>query len=241
MTTNHKKIVSLLPTLGVAVVVVTAVLVVPETTHAEKLYEVLKGPVSTDPEVIANSPSTTIKTVWDAILDLINYSGIGLLIFIAFANILRLNINTYGIKKFLPTLILAIVAANFSYLICRIIIDLANIVMSALIIGPKGTGSAIGSSQIGIAKVFKSPLIQNTMDAMVNQDEEFYAPAFWKLLVLIIFEFIGAILMFILAFLFFIRNYVIYFLVALSPLAFISTVLPQTKSLFNQLWQNFMK
>ncbi len=245
MTTNHKNFVSWLPTIGVAIAITLAVLVVPETTHAEKLYEVLKGPISTDPDVIAKSPSTTIKTVWDAILDLINYAGIGLLIFIAFANILRLNINTYGIKKFLPTLILAIVAANFSYLICRIIIDLSNIVMSALIIGPTGAsgdGSAIGSSQIGIAKVFKSPLIQNTMDAMVDEGSgKFYSAAFWKLLVLIIFEFIGAILMFILAFLFFIRNYVIYFLVALSPLAFISTVLPQTKSLFNQWWQNFMK
>ena len=220
----------------IIVLVALVILLYPEATHAEKLYEVLAGPEE------GTGPSSTIKSVWKAILDLINYAGIGLLIFIAFANILRLNINTYGIKKFLPTLILAIIAANFSYLICRLMIDLANVVMDALISGPTGAGTVIGEGQIGIAKTFKSQAITDTMNAMVNvADGSFNYSEFWKVLVLIVAEFIGSILMLILAFLFFIRNYVIYFLVILSPLAFVATVLPQTKSLFNQWWSNFWK
>src|SRR3989339_477086 len=197
---------------------------------AEKLYQVLQGNAG---------PAQTIKEVWSGLISFMNYAAIGVLIFIAFANILRININTYGIKKFLPTLVLALILANFSYFICRIFIDLSNIVMDALVNGPGGVGINVGTKDFGIAGAFN-------FDATTMQNELVINGAFqwgnlFKFLVYTLLEFAGVIVILILAFLFFIRNYIIYFLVALSPLAFLATVLPQSKGMFNTWWSNFLK
>ena len=197
------------------IVVVFIVLATPQTTYAitvEPIYKVLGG----------DSPvSEQIKSVWNQILNFVNSIAIVMLIFIAFTNILRININTYGIKKFLPSLALAIIAANFSYLFCRILVDLANVACDLFINGVNTSGITGGFDFTS----FK--LTEYTQ---------------WpRILILAIFEFIGAVFIAILAFLFFIRNYLIYFLVALSPIAIVCMVLPLTKSVFNMWWQQFWK
>lgn len=197
----------------------------PEAAHAAKLYEVLKG---------NDTAAQTIKETWGALISFMNYAAIGVLIFIAFANILRININTYGIKKFLPTLVLALILANFSYFICRFFIDIANIIMDALINSPNGAGVSVGTKEFGIAKSFH-------FDASVYEEGTLTTLELLRFLMLTLGQYVGALIVLALALLFFIRNYIIYFLVALSPLAFMATVLPQTKSMFNTWWSNFLK
>jgi hypothetical protein len=201
------------------------VIFVPEITHAAKLYEVLQG---------NDTAATTIEDTWNGIISMMNYAAIGVLIFIAFANILRININTYGIKKFLPTLVLALILANFSYFICRFFIDIANIIMDALINSPNGAGVGIGTKEFGIAKSFY-------FDASSYGEGTLTTLELLRFLLLTLGQYVGAIIVLILALLFFIRNYIIYFLVALSPIAFLATVLPQTKGVFNTWWSNFLK
>ncbi|MFA7244281.1 MAG: hypothetical protein WC080_03290 [Patescibacteria group bacterium] len=199
----------------------------PAHAHAELLYQVLQG---------TTGPSATIKEVWESIRSMVNYVVIAALIFIAFANILQLNINTYGIKKFLPALVMAVVLANFSYLICRFIVDLSSAAMSMLINSPAG-GAGIGNNDYGISGAFLTNFDKSTLvtNGALN----------WKqiglFLVLTLVEFAGAIMVLVLAFFFFVRNYVLYFLVALAPLAFMASVLTLSKSVFNQWWQMFWK
>ena len=68
-----------------------------------------------------------VRNLWVRMMQIVNSLVVLVLLFVAFAEILRLNITTYGIKKILPTLVLAVVAANFSYIICRFIVDIANV------------------------------------------------------------------------------------------------------------------
>ncbi len=183
------------------------------------VYEVLKGQDKTGQE---------IYKIWKIMLNVINVFAIAVLIATGFAQILRLNVNTYGVKKVLPSMLLAIVAANFSMLFCRIFIDLANALVSVFLQGADGDAS-------GMTGAFSS------MSATVTKEEvENGAKVFW----FIISQFLvmaGAILVLALSYLLFIRNWIIYFLVVLSPLAFLCMILPQTKSLFNMWWTNFTK
>lgn len=202
----------------------------PEPAHAELIYQVLGN--------TSSGPGKTIAEVWTAIRDIINLAGIAFLIFIAFANILRINISNYAIKKVLPTLVLAIILANFSFLICRLLVDLANVACDLLINGT--TGITGGTTTVGLMSPFDESR-RTAMESQLVVNGVWQWGAAFKYIVLTLFANIATIFIFILAALFYIRNYVIYFLVSLSALAFMATVLPQTKSVFNMWWSNFWK
>lgn len=200
-------------------------LLVPSTTFAamEPVYKVLQG---TD----SGSFGVKVKDVWQSILNMVNGFVIVLLIVVAFAQILRININTYGIKKVLPSLVMAVVAANFSYLFCRLSVDVANVLMSYLMESGKSDTSGVIGAFANISS--KTSLAEADLSAGGN--------VFW-FFIMQFFVIAGAVMILILAYLLLIRNWIIYFLVALSPLGIMAMVLPQTKTIFNQWLSNFMK
>lgn len=82
-------------------------------------------------------------TVWRGLTQLANILGVLVLIIVAFANILRLNLNTYAVKRMLPLLIGALIAANSSWLIIGLVYGMSNQVIpdsmySAIISGIDG-------------------------------------------------------------------------------------------------------
>jgi len=214
-----------------------AILYFPE--HIRAAPSILDPPDSFEPafKVLKDTNSGMgkyIKEVSSNLLNVINGFAIILLIVVALSEILRFNISTYGIKKILPTLILALVAANFSFLFIRLLVDFANVVMGAMIdkdlksgdlIGIFGNGDWASAKNMGVA------------DAV---DKGQWGTIFWFIIAQFL-VFGAGILTIILSFLFFIRLWVIYFLTALAPLAFMSMVLPQTKNLFSTWWSNLFK
>ena len=208
-----------------------AVLFVPTYVHAEKIYEVL-SPAST------SGPSQTVRDVWTQLRNMINYLVMAFLIYVAFLNILRVQTNTYSIKKILPALIFGVILANFSFFICRFFVDMASLGMDLLINSPNGANAIGSGDNFGIAGSFALQIDKNQIlnpDKSLNFGYTFVAGIFSLL------EFVGAIIILILAFLFFLRNYVIYFLVALSPIAFMVAGIPMAKTVWNQWWTNFTK
>lgn len=204
------------------------VLLLPKIIHATAIYEIL----SKDDEI-----GGQVKKIWQYVLNTINLFVILVLIIVAFSQILRLNISTYGVKKVLPAILLASIAANFSFLFCRLLIDVSSVITSYLLVGPKSNLAELRSDPNVIVGAFNSFSNKLFLSEALDQG---IAMTFWYIIgeVLII---VGAIMILILAFLFFIRNWIIYFLIPLAPLALMATILPQTKSLFNQWWSNFSK
>jgi len=166
-----------------------------------------------------------VQKVWRSLITAVNSLAVIILIVIAFSEILRINVNTYGIKKILPTLVLAIIAANFSYIFCRLMVDLANISLQFI-------GSVGGSS--GIA-------LEAPRDFNWDTTKGWWELFFNNLLLQNILLFILAILLLCLAFLFLVRNWMLYILVMLSPLAIMAMVLPSTKKYFTQWWTNMIQ
>ncbi|MEK9155819.1 MAG: hypothetical protein AAB360_00755 [Patescibacteria group bacterium] len=200
------------------------VLLIPSITYAiEPVWKVLSDTTT------ETSFGYAVAERWKTVLNMINTLVVAVLIFVAFAQILHLNINTYGIKKVMPSLIFAVIAANFSFLICRFLIDIANIAMIALI-KPEEANNAAAK----FTGAFGTPEFHNPFAVQPGK-----TPI--ELLLDMIFMLVAGIMMLMLAYLLFIRNWILYFLVVLAPLAFMATVLPQTKSVFNQWWSNFIK
>lgn len=206
-----------------------------DKAYADSLAIVLKGED-------AGGLGIKIKGIWQTIINLCNGLIIVVLIVVAFSQILRLNINTYGIKKILPVLIMAIIAANFSLLFCRLLVDFSSILSDVFIngVGPGTKQTVTTSDNVVGAFTTISEGLKIPSGGPNTPTGYTFGTLFWhgigNLMILA-----AAVVLVILAYLFLIRLWMIYFLVSIAPLAIMSIVLPQTKSLFNQWWTNFSK
>lgn len=183
-----------------------------------------------------------IFTIWNFSLNLVNAFLIAVLIFLAFVNILRIQIDTYAIKKILPMLVLGVIFANFSMLICRAIIDFSDMLTKAFA-GDlnKITTNLIGALGVPLLKGDLTSTISGfpVIGSLVAGSIDIVKVILAALITIIIFGavFVGT---FILAFLLWIRIPIVSILVAFSPLAFIAMTFPITQKYFTMWWGQFL-
>ena len=159
-----------------------------------------------------------LTNAWKTMRDFVNVIFILVMVAIAFSNILRIDTDRYGVRALLPRLIFGVIAVNFSFILVQILTNVAYIVSQPfiskafeLLQNPPATGGVIDTADVG----------------------QFLITIVLALLVLI-----GFIILF--AF-FVLRILIIWFLAALSPFVFLFMVLPITRSLASQWWQNALK
>lgn len=168
--------------------------------------------------------SSSLHDLWKFFMTTVNSLIIVLLIVVAFAEILRININTYGVKKILPTLVLAVIAANFSWIICRLIVDISYVARTMF------TDNGM--------------LFANVFQGARWTDSEGWTtaiPRFISAIIRLIYDVLVLVAIILLWLLFWVRNWVIMTLAVLSPIAFMTMVLPQTKSLFTRWWSEMLR
>ncbi|MCL5795747.1 MAG: type IV secretion system protein [Patescibacteria group bacterium] len=183
-----------------------------------------------------------VFVVWRFCMSLINAVMVAFLIFLAFVNILRIQMDTYAIKKILPTLVLAVILANFSLLICRAVVDFSDVLVRTFAENKAQLASDLVSS-LGLTKSVK-PVAAVGLGTLTVVGLFFAAGGAASLLLIlvgIIFAFLPGIAILVLAFLLWIRVIVVQVLVAFSPLAFIAMALPMTKSWFAKWWSEFAR
>ncbi|MCX6810247.1 MAG: hypothetical protein NTY30_00710 [Candidatus Berkelbacteria bacterium] len=168
--------------------------------------------------------------IWYDIMAVCNSLVLAVLIWVAFMNILRIQMDSYAVKKFLPTFIMAIILANFSFLISRMLLDIANIAISAFL---------TGNQAHGVTGAFSGLIAEKPIGPVGFTGN--YAGYILVYILKQIFVGVGAVLVAILAFIFLLRNYFIYFLICISPAAFMAMILPITKKYFQQWWSQFLK
>jgi hypothetical protein len=166
------------------------------------------------------------------------------LLAIAFANILKLNIDIYAVKKALPGLLIGVILANFSLLICRVIVDFASLLSSHFIEmagGPEGVGYGLAALMFNMtpAQLGGAALAGGVVIFLLGL---FASPLFCLAIPLVLlFLAIPGFIILILAFLMYARLYVVWILVILSPLAFILLGFPPAQQYFKQWWSWFLK
>ena len=173
----------------------------------------------------ANKPKYGwVETMWLIVRQLVNFA-ITIFFFIAAAsNILNIKVAEYGVKKTLPSVLIAGVLANFSYAISEAAITINEVFTQAFV----GTGSSPTQTLNTFKGLVTTPLAQ--MKAGLDGSAAQNVSAFFGLIVIGIIA-LALILLFIL---FYVRNIVLAMLVVLAPLAFIAMAFPATQSVYSK-------
>lgn len=189
-------------------------------THAQDLHTDLSPGPSSQPWIF---------NIWKVSLSLANVIVVIMLLFVAIVNIFHLSYDTYAIKKSLPLLIVGIIMANFSLLICRMIVDAAQVLTNTFAGNMK---EVINNYLCAVAFGSSGSATPQFMDILGKA---------FSLIVIIFFGIAILIAILILSFLLWIRKTVIFLLVAVAPVAFILYAFPPTQSLFKTWWDWFLK
>jgi len=170
----------------------------------------------------------------------VNLIAVVILIIVAFANILHINIETYSVKKMLPSLIIALVLANLAMPIITVLCSIVDKIMVVPIFSPLGTldqmGYILGGFKDAVLGAMKSAhgwggLIKSVLIVYAFAKMSGVALLVLIVVVLVIISlFILLIATLILAF----RPYIIFLAAAVAPVAIILSVLPQTQQYFKK-------
>ena len=196
----------------------------PGQAHAISLHDNL-DPNNTGRDQTWIFNSAAGPGVWNICLGLANAFAALVILFFAVVNIAHIQYDTYEIKKALPNLILGVVLANFSMFICRMLVDLTQVISVTFI-------NQSHNFLVNLTCTFLINTGSTTANMFTNS---------WGMQVAIIVLLIVMIIAFIVAFLLFIRQIIILVLAAVSPLAFVMMGFGLTQGLFKQWIGMFLR
>ncbi len=182
----------------------------------------------------ASNITAPIVAGWTIVRDVVNMFFILILIVIGFGTMLR--IESYNYKKLLVNLIVMALLVNFSLLIGRIIIQIADTAQFSFLSADEGVNSV------------KNLFVKLTTSQIPFVTKGFFQSSGSGALAVtfsIIFQFIlelGVIITFAaLAIFMLIRTIALYILLIISPLAYALHILPATSALAKKWWSSFIK
>lgn len=192
----------------------------------------LIGIIMSVPVIPGKAPGI-IEIGWDFSRQFANMFFILALAFIGLATILR--IKEYEAKKALPTLIIIALLINFTPVIVGFVVDMGNLVTKFFLdnVGNVSHFSEIISLAAGY--------LPNAIKGIFTEDGQFLTEKFFEImgkliaitvygLVLLIFFSLAAFIYFLIAAVFFCRTLILWVLMILSPIAFLSKIFPNTRT-----------
>jgi hypothetical protein len=195
---------------------------------------------------ISSEPGSVLSTVLGNVVDIANILYILIFLVLIFAgSIPFLNLDSYTIKKTLPKFILAVILTQFSLQICSIIVDFFNLLGLAIPnvlfgISQGAQNAALTAEGVGTVSKVASGVGGTVVAGGIIAGGAAAASSIGWILILLIA--IAALIAAIVAIVYLlIRYFVLFTLVIISPIAFVSWVLPGTEKFFKQWWTNFIK
>lgn len=172
--------------------------------------------------------STWVKKFYNTCLAIFNILIVAILIFIAIANILRINIGTYEIKKLIPPFLYAVLFANLAFPIFVILSKFVDSLGTISLFTPRSYGIGYMYQGGGTEKLSISALAE-TLGAIIVGNITGLG-ALIGLAILLGGMIVGILLSLTFSF----RPYIIFLLAAISPIAIACLVLPQTEKYFKK-------
>ncbi len=227
---------------------VMSIIFCPIIEHASKAIEQVYGRViSTFLEVPSDlySPGSAVHTAWGQFITIANSALILILVIIIISQVSGIGLRTYGVRAMLPQWIMWAIITNLSFYICDIVLDLTTILagtakdlMKGIVSSALSSGSmafAVDQGQMvnirGTGLVITAVVVVLGAAIIVTRG---------GVLVGLLGAFFSAVVAFFSLFLYMgLRQAALMLLVALSPLAFVCNVLPNTKKVFKSWWSTF--
>lgn len=185
-----------------------------------------------------NIPAVTLG--WGIVRDTVNMFFVIILLVIAFATIF--GIESYGLKAALPRLILAALLVNFSLTIAGVIVDFTN-AMTLFFIKSAGGDQSISTALaqgMRITNIYQPAPSTSFFQAAGNVVQSGFA-AFAGIAFSILFSLAAIFTFGAMIFMFLARVVMIWFLLVLSPAAWLLWILPATSGLWKKWWDTFLR
>jgi len=202
-------------------------LLIPIISGLGKLLTVLINLLITVAQYNEFINSAAVSRGWIIIRDICNMFFIIVILIIAFATVL--NIEKYSYKRLMGTFLLAAVLVNFSKLICGVLIDASQILMLTFVKAFSAAAEGNFIKMLGLDKI----LMLNASESISDTD------VVGALLLGFIMTVVALIVIGIMTIILVFRIVILWFLVLLSPLAFVTSILPDLQKYSNQWWQKF--
>ncbi len=195
--------------------------------------------------------SEMISSGWESSIYYVNIAAVFFLLALALANALRLNLETYEIKKTLPSLVAGLLLANFSLYICKAVLDFTDIIVFELISGPTASGEGLGMQLMSFitgvdlanidtteAKAITA-VVTNLLSAMAigSMMGGIGAGTILGLIVALLILFVPTVVMLALAIVSLARIIILYILVVIAPLGVLAFFFPPTRT-YGQKWMD---
>ena len=176
---------------------------------------------------------TVVSSSWTIIRDFANMFFIIILIVMAFATIF--DVSDYDARKLLPKFLVAAVLINFSLVIGTIIIKISQAVSSTFLASIGSIGDQLGQALTGGLTGITRDTQGNLSTIVAN-----LATASFSALIALIAMAIMLVCFLAAGIFAFIRVPVLWFLLILSPIAWITGILPSTRHINAKWWKHFM-
>lgn len=184
-----------------------------------------------------------VKEVFRWSLSLVNLITLLFLLAISLANILRIDVDTYSVKKVFIPLLMGVLLANFSWLISRFFIELATILYAAIV---SGSANASAGSDLGHAGgIFFERIVRegygltDLCGLATGTGSTSISSGLLGAIAGTALVFVAGILILTLYLLLVARVWVITLLIVIAPLAFLCLGFPMTKNYFKKWWTMF--
>lgn len=210
-------------------------------------YGFLDYLIRVDP--LPTEENAPFRIVWNYFRVITNSLFAIVLLICIFSQITGFGINNYGIKRALPRLVIIAIAANLSYIICQVAVDLSNILGNGLrevFIAIENQAVADGTINLesGVnASALVSGLLGIGVTAIIGgtvflAQSGGFTGIMWLILPVLL---SGAIAVISAIITMAARQALIYLLTMISPLAIIAYALPNTESWAKKWYAMFLK
>jgi len=181
--------------------------------------------------------SSAVKLGWVLVRDVVNMFFVLILLVIAFATVL--GIPNYEWQKLMIKLLFAAVLVNFSRLICGVIIDVSQVFMMTFVNGFAATAGGNVINGLNLNTLYSYSKEMSISDSAIYGKAGSATDVFITGIAAVFFAVISFFVLGAYAFIMLARVVALWTLIILSPIAFISSVLPATQKYAAEWWKEF--
>ena len=208
------------------------------------MFSIIKNMLEIKPLDNNVASITAAKNAWKVFVSIANVIFVIFFLVVIISQVSGYGVATYGIKRLMPKLVIAIILVNLSFYLSQIMVDISNILGASLHEVMKIINNSVTSNANLILSTDYEDRSSYSFGSMI---ESLVAPsaiggaavagvaAFAYSLLPILLSVILSLLFFVVTL--FIRYSLVILLMIVSPLAMIALTLPNTKNLF-QKWKN---
>lgn len=179
-------------------------------------------------------------TAWEVMRTIANAVFVLIFLFVIYSQITGRNAGGYSIKRLLPRLMLSAILVNVSYFICVIAIDLSNLLGVAILDIMKGITDQIGTPALSLdnaANGFKDGILTDLTSSVLTKSGVVWillAPVAAVIISIAVVSAAGIVLLIA-------RKVIVAMLILVSPLLFVTYLLPNIEHYFQQWLRLFVQ